>query len=541
MAGFPRPTRGCLGAWGFAFLLLASAAGRAQEPVDLPLEHWAYEMLQRFEVRAGLGRTGLDMLPLRRGQVARLVGRLQQAAARNEWRPSRIEAQQLDMLVEEFSAELVAQGESLAVLERTAHRWRGADWEFRLFVFAGQDVRFGPTSPGAAFSQTDARLSFEPAAALVLRRDFAAFVPLSLVWRTGDGVLRQSADPRAGEAEYVFEPRDRFSFSRRVEPYARYVHGPVLVDIGREHLRWGPGRQNALLLLDETPPFDLLRLELDFGWLRFTHVAGELRPAQLEPEDPELVQKFIAAHRLVLQPHRRLLLAVSEATVYGDRGLDLAYLNPVNVLYVTQANIGDRDNALGSIDGKLLLPDLELYGEFLVDDLNLRRGLDDFGNKVGALAGFLWLQPFGADDWDLEGEWSWASQFTYTHQTPINRYEHYGLSLGSRAGPDADLWHLGLRRRLSRGWSLQVFYDLERHGEGGLAVDQEERTSDSQDYLSGTVQSSHQPGFELLYRGLRSLDAALEARWLHVTQAQHDPSAAATTDLQLRALTRVEF
>jgi len=55
------------------------------------------------------------------------------------------------------------------------------------------------------------------------------------------------------------------------------------------------------------------------------------------------------------------------------------------------------------------------------------------------------------------------------------------------------------------------------------------------------VQSSHQPGFELLYRGLRSLDAALEARWLHVTQAQHDPSAAATTDLQLRALTRVEF
>jgi hypothetical protein len=282
-------------------------------------------------------------------------------------------------------------------------------------------------------------------------------------------------------------------------------------------------------------------LQLDFGWIRFQHVAGQLRPATLQPDDPPLEEKYLAAHRLVIQPHRRLVLSVSEAVIYGNRGLDLTYLNPVNVFFVSQANIGDRDNALASVDGKLLLPGIEIYGELLLDDLNLRRGLRHFGNKLGVLAGFLWMQPLGMRDWDVDGEWSWASQFTYSHQIPINRYEHYGLSLGSRAGTDADLWSAGLRRRLSRGWSVRFFYELERHGEGDLAIDQEQRQGDEQEYLSGTVESRHQPGLQLRFRGLRTLELDLDVRYVRVTQPGNEADRSPQEELAWRAATRLTF
>jgi len=535
-----QPTRSPL--WQVLVLLLFAAQPTfAIESVDLPLDHWAYEMLERFEVRAGLTRTGLETRPLRRGQVARLVRQLLDGAARADWTPTRIETAQLEMLQEEFSAELVAQGSAVPVLDRAYHHWTGTDWEFQLQFFAIQEASHANMDRTSDFAQTDLRLAFEPQAGLVLRRDFAGWARVSLIRRTSDGVLRNSTDPAAGEAEYVFDTRDRVSFTRRVEPYVRYLRGPVMVDLGRERLRWGPGRHNGMLLLNETPPLDLLRLELDFGWIRFAHVAGQLRPAQLEDDDPALVEKYMAAHRLVLQVHRRFLIGVAESVVYGDRGLDLTYLNPINVFYVAQANVGDHDNALGSVDAKLVLPNLELYGELLVDDLNLRRGLDHFGNKLGVLGGFLWLRPFGASDWDLDGEWSWASQFTYTHQIPINRYEHYGSTLGSRTGPDSDLWVAGLRRRFSRGWSARMFYALERHGAGGLATDQDERPDDSQDYLSGTVESVHQPGLEIRYQGLRNVELFVDTRYLHVTNPANDATRAALDQMAVRALARVEF
>lgn len=525
-------------------LVLAFLPGVASclELQDVPLDHWAYEMLERFEARASLGRSGLDTRPLRREQMARLVRRLGESAARGEWTPTRIEEAQLDMLRSEFSDELIAQGDTLLPLYcRAWHRWDGKHVRFQLFLVGRQSAT--RTTPGfdADQSQVDARFLFEPAGAVAIGKSVLAFEQLSLRVRTSNGVLQQGTDVRGGEATFVYAPGDRFSVTRTAEPYVRFGRGPFLADLGRERLRWGPGRHNSLLIQDGTPPLDMLRLELDLGWLRFTNITAQMRPAELVPTDPDFTEKYLAAHRLVLVPHRRLTLAVSDAVVWGDRGIDLAYANPLAIFYVTQANIGDTDNALASVDAKLLLPGIELYGEVLVDDLNLRRGLDDFGNKVGLLGGLFWPQPFGADDWEAEFEWSWASEFTYTHEFPINRYEHYGTVLGSRAGTDADLWFAGLGRRLSRGWTARAVYELERHGEGNVATAAEPQNIQTQEFLSGVVESRHRPGIDLVYRGLRSLEVTASWRYLHVTQPGHDAAAGDVDSQEALAAIRVEF
>lgn len=504
---------------------LGASPAAALSEMDLPLGHWAYEFADRLVLRAALGRTFLDLRPLVRGEMAALVQRLDAAALAGAWQPTGIEAQQLEMLRQEFSEELRASGSPVPLCEQAYHVWGGEGWRLQAFWRGSELVTARHPEPAEPESQTDAWVRLQPAAALRLGRHVLGTVQVDYRVRTSTSSLVNSADVRDGQAEFVFEPRDRFSIVRAVEPQLRYHGESWRVGLERGRVRWGPGRANAMLLLDASPPLDALRLQLGRGPVRFASLVGQLRPAELEPTDPPMSERYLAAHRLEFAIGSRLHLAVSEAIIWGDRGLDLSYVNPLAVFFVTQANNGDMDNALVSVDGSVrIAPGLELHGECVVDDLNLRRGLQHFGNKLGVLAGCVWLEPFGARDWDVLAEWSWASQFTYTHHFPINRYEHYGVSVGSRTGPDSDLWTLAVRRRWSRGWSTRLLYEVERHGEGSLATGDDERTSEEQDYLSGVVETRHRPGVQVTYQGLRSLQLEAGYRWLGVVHPGHDPA-----------------
>lgn len=511
------------------------------DAIDLPLDHWSYAGLEKLELRAALPRTFLDLRPITRGEAAEIVQQAEAAAAQGTWSPSATERGQLDLLHQEFAAELAARGVDTGATRRAFHLWQGDGWRLRAFWQAGQRIERFPDSAGGA-PQADTRTLAEPMAALAVGSRLVAVEQVSYRVRTSDAALSQSTDVRDGEAEFLFKPRDRFSITRTVQPYVRYAGNRFRVDLGRFRLRWGPGRHNAMLLQDATPPFDQLRVQLRLGPVRFTSLAGQLRPARIRADDPELRERYVSLHRLEVAPHARLHLALSEAVVYGDRGLDLSYVNPLTVLFVTQANNGDLDNALASADGRWRVGrGGELYGECVIDDLNLRKGLRDFGNKLGVLAGARWQAPFGARDWDVDAEWSWASQYLYTHYRPIDRYQHFGGTLGSRTGPDADLWSLQVRRQWTRSFSVAAVYELERHGEGGLETDHGRRTSDAQEYLSGITESRHRPGFVAEYQALRSLGVRLDVRAETVHHAGHAPGAAPRTDLAVRFETRLEL
>jgi hypothetical protein len=521
--------------------MMLAVPGAAIELLDVPLDHWSYEFLERFEVRAGLDRTGLETRPLTRGDMAQLVHRLVAAAEAEHWRPSDVEWQQLRMLQREFAEELTSQGHATTVLPRAYHQWQPRQARVQVFLQARQQIEQAMLDRQRTLPQLDASLLLQPAVGVELARHVAAFGQLNYRVRTTDGVLRQTTTTTDGATEFVFEPGDRISITRTFDPYLRYGRGPVLVDLGRERLRWGPGRHNNTFFAADRPPLDQLRLRLEFGPVWFTSVFAQARPAQLRPDDPPLVEKYIAAHRLVVQPFRRLVFGITDAVAYGDRGIDLSYLNPLAIYFVTQANNGDRDNALTGVDAKILLPQLELYGELLLDDLNLRRGLRHYGNKPAVVVGLLWMQPFGARDWDVDAEWSWASQYTYTHVTPINRWEHYGQTLGSRTGTDAALLVTGVRRRWTRGWSTRLFYEREQQGEGDVSLDHDTRDDDEQDYLSGTVETLHRPGLEVTYRGLRSLVLEGRTSWEIVENPAHDARRSDLENLWLRLETRLEF
>ena len=94
-----------------ACALQAVAASAAAFPaLDVPLDHWAYEFLERIEVRAALPAGAMALRPLTRGEMAREVAAAGAAARLGTWAPTAIERAQLDMLRRELALEMRAHG-----------------------------------------------------------------------------------------------------------------------------------------------------------------------------------------------------------------------------------------------------------------------------------------------------------------------------------------------------------------------------------------------------------------------------------------------
>ena len=109
--------------------------------------------------------------------------------------------------------------------------------------------------------------------------------------------------------------------------------------IGKEKNVWGPGRFGNLLLSDWATSYDQVKLQLNWAKLQFTAFTGFLRTHQTLVESSYFTgdyyrqissNKYISAHRLEFAPFSILIFGFQETVIYGERNLELAYLNPIN-------------------------------------------------------------------------------------------------------------------------------------------------------------------------------------------------------------------
>jgi hypothetical protein len=244
----------------------------------------------------------------------------------------------------------------------------------------------------------------------------------------------------------------------------------------RMPLRWGPGRSGQLLLSDWGPPFHQAQFGLNLGSrLRLVYVLGSLKTF---PEITDSLYtnygftrtieptKYIAAHRLEWDLHRRFRLAFSEAVIFGERGLELAYLVPVNLFYAAQHDLGDEDNTLMSLEaGWIPRNGWKLYGQLLIDDLSFGKiGTDYFGNKTGWLAGISSAEPFHIRNVDATLEMGQIRPYVYTHHYPVNVYKNWNAPLGYRYPPNSQVMMADLRYRPHRRLGLEAVWTNLIHG-----------------------------------------------------------------------------
>lgn len=487
-----------------ALSLAATSPAIAFDEAYLPLDHWAYPLLERLRAAGAPVAAHLADRPIARGQAAAAL-----MAIENDLHAGRLDLDETALgHVRLLRAELAPELDVAPGPRYHRRSWIGVDleWAWRVELL-------GVTSPSLARIPGDSLTAppprpFDPgtgdgtATPPAEETGFVRLIPegtlrvgdrflvqerLHYRFRFGDTVPATSLDVSGGEGEFVFEDDDFVGVQRTLDTTVRVIVGgseaprsPRLfaLDLARMPVRIGPGRDGTLLLSGMAPPMDQLRFRARAGWFQLTHVAAELRS--------ELGEKWLAIHRIALE-RPSFTLGISESVVFGLRSYDFAYLPPAQIFYVVESNIGAGDNNLFGVDVRWRPgPGVELYGELVGDDSNLRNGLDYFGNKTAFQVGV--SLPSLVAGVDLNAEYAAVDEFTYTHYTDIGVYAHYERPIGHPIGNDADLLSVTLSRWMTPRLALTARYEQERHGEGWLYRGHRERTSDSHNWLFGTVE-----------------------------------------------------
>ena len=273
--------------------------------------------------------------------------------------------------------------------------------------------------------------------------------------------------------------------------------------LGKDKVAWGSSDTDGLLLSGSAPSYSQFRLKTElFEKVRFTYVIGSLH-AWEAPVDTlyktdndwtriRRAEKWLAAHRLEYMPWNWLVLAVNESVIWGDRGLDFSYLNPLNLYYSAEHDGGDQDNVLWSGDLTLRIRGYGLlYGELLIDDLSLSTlGEGNPGNKLGIIAGGKLLQT-GVDGLTSGIEYIRLEPYVYTHFFAVNRYTTWTSKLGANIAANSDRLRWWMRYRPLRNLEFNTKVDLSRSGSVGSDPDDsiERDHSGTVYFLDGNPQS----------------------------------------------------
>lgn len=471
------------------WLLVWCCCAWADTSVNVPLDHWGYGFIERFEARGVLQGIGDGIKPLSRREMARMVNAISEGRARGlELSP--IDREELEQLRAELADELAPhpQGENGA---GGWYRYRSPQGQFWADGLFRQQSDF---FSGRGRSRTER----------VYRNQLGGVVQGDFMERVG---FRISFAQSREQGNRNYQWRDDV-YERRLElpqlkgglvdfhegmAYLTFSWGLVDLEMGKDELSWGPGPADNLGLSHNAPSFDLIRLRAQYGAFKLVSVTGFLRPCPDRPDSPicggdgDLQASYIvnstartlerdkhlAAHRLEVALAPWLDLGFEEMVVYGDRGLEPSYLNPLMFYWAAQSYLGDKDNVLMGLDADFHPGHgVRAYFAYVVDDLKKARIFSsDFANKFSIQTGALWVDPLGLRDTDLRGEYVRIEPWIYTHKFPINTYRHFDAPLGHSLGPNSDRWQLEWTRRLPGGWGTSLVLSRTRHGDNEVLPD----------------------------------------------------------------------
>ena len=521
-----------LSIWASAALMGLSYGleARADSSVNVPLDHWVYAYVERLEAQGRIIEVGDGIKPLSRNEIAGFINLVYQS---KEITLSAVELGELALLRGEFSNELrplqdeKAGGEDLWSRLRRGHSLLHyqAD-EGELFVdllFRQQTDRF------SGRGRVETEMIYRNRVGGIIRGQLGGHIGFRLGFEqvreqgSRDYFFRQALYERWVELPQL---KGNLADFHEGTAYLTFDLGPVDVELGKDEVLWGPAPGGNLGLSNGAPSFNMIRLKSRLGAFKLVSIAGELRPCPDRPDSPLCGgladsaatyiingisrpldrEKYLAAHRLEVALAPWIDLGFQEVVVYGDRGPELSYVNPLMFYWAAQSYLGDKDNVMMGVDLDIHPGNgRRYYLSYVVDDLK-KLGIfsDDFSNKFSLQTGMLWVDPLGLGDAELRAEYLRIEPWIYSHKFPINTFRHFDAPLGHSLSPNSDQWQVGLTKRLSRDWSFNFKWSRRRPGENEVLADGSIRN------VGGDMHYGWRPGDER--ESKKFLDGRLERR-----------------------------
>lgn len=278
-------------------------------------------------------------------------------------------------------------------------------------------------------------------------------------------------DPRMNYNFKFVENIENISNYDFTEGYLRYFTRPaddmtLAIELGREKIKFGYGYESKFILSGDHPLLDFLKIDFNYGILNFTswHVSTV---GEFDPIRSNNYTKYVATNQFKLSFKNLFDFGIGESIIYSDRGIDLAYLNPLAFYKFVEMSLQDRDNAMAWFELEThFIKNLEFQGTFYMDDdpFGNLQDLANYINKTGYKLAAFWYTPFSINDLSLIFEYTRIRPYVYSHRDPKDTYTAWGQILGDAIGPNSD--EIFLRLAYNASASLRLNFDFQhiRHG-----------------------------------------------------------------------------
>jgi membrane-associated phospholipid phosphatase len=467
---------------------------------------WTYDALHKLALSGLTGKVVLNTKPMSRREMAWILADIVQRIQENKVAAfdHRTDLQDIVLdLMEEFSPELRALG-------ATGHGIKGEP---------PQTIEFKPIE----FLQFRAGYTSNSATALVNRSgerldDGLNGRVTSSSWLDAGGVVAAYVQP-----EYLIG--DETNTGRLVEGYVKVRGGPVELVAGREPLWWGPGYRGSMLLSNNSPGIDMVRLrsanQFSLPWVfkdLFGPIRAELFFGSLEKERSFYPRSKVTGGRINLAPFSWLEIGFGREIMFdGDGRPDLDPWEYPRV-WVESNREGEQDSKYAGdnrwqIDVSIRLANIGKYIPFTRDaEIYLDFGWDDtccgtfyVPLKPGAIAGIYLPNLFSSPDMTFRFEYSNTSSFQYTHGTWLDGFIRKGHVISHLAGTAGEDWFFRLTRRVDKKLEVGAEFNLSRRG----------RTQKGFEF--STKELHRYVGFDMTYRHSPAMTVSLDTgvEWVY--------------------------
>jgi hypothetical protein len=261
---------------------------------------------------------------------------------------------------------------------------------------------------------------------------------------------------------------EEYGALRLAAGYVKLTLFNVELLVGRDSLWWGPGLHGSLILSNNAPPLDQVRigsaepflLPWVGEWIGPTKLIFFL--AQLE-ENRDHPRAKLAGMRASIAPFSFLELGASRTVMFGgDTRPRLSvdeYWRPIldppaGDDRATQARF--RSNNLFAIDADLRIPnvsrflpvgDMRVYGEFGWDDTCCSSNFIPLEDAISVLLGVHLLGVFGQEGLDARTEYARSSRLSYRHNQFRTGYRTRGEVIAHYMGTEGEDYYSRLTNR----------------------------------------------------------------------------------------------
>ena len=197
----------------------------------------------------------------------------------------------------------------------------------------------------------------------------------------------------------------------------------------------------SLFLSDGAFNYPYFKINTTFWNIKYTNYwmfMQDIRP-EVAIQGNVHQKKFVTMHHLSWNITDRINIGLFESIVWADttgqRGFDIAYLNPVIFYRPVEFSLGSSGgNALIGFSTKIKITDsFQFYGQAILDEFTLAEVKASNGywaNKFAFQVGLNYYNLFGIENLQVKGEVNWSRPYTFSHKDILQNYGHFNQPIG---------------------------------------------------------------------------------------------------------------